>query len=303
MAPAEPSDQDNRMKAFYDDCKDRFGGMDVDALSGIFLNLKNQTKCLLFAHSDHKIAMHLALAQRRSLDPEPVDVCRAQICFNPSAYQPSVDSERLKKRWDKMCKEIGQCTVKDACMLLAKMGYLIHHEKLLSSKKEEQKLLDVFEKHAEEEILADRIRGSECLLDWVESAATTLHMLHTQNQELLSDMFDEHKAKVAPTLHFLRTVKPVTRAEGIELAVLASLLLLKDSPAELMSQLQSLESIALWMLTAKPNPVERQKKICVMLNHLQSSLVSDIDAEGDNAEEEVSQDETIGLRLQTKRPI
>lgn len=280
---------EERMKVVYDQIQERLSKMNPVQLGSLLDALHDRIILLVDEMVDENLCQANILNQRHSTDPEPVDYFKVMVCRSTDDKRDEETKRKMEEEWGKLCDANGRETVEEACFLL---GQIAKGTLLSDGFRTEWKLTNLFQDFVKTSISE---HGSAAnVFKEVYSTTRKLFYFRQRKTELYDDYSDEDKARLVPSLRVLYTASTL-RTDGtmIKALVVASMLLLNDNHTELVSYMQSLEPVALWMMVGKPRPNERVTRLSDILRELKA-LASGPDARGPAIE--LSLEEKRGIR-------
>jgi hypothetical protein len=233
--------------------------------------------------SDTIIARSIAMGQGMGKNVEAVDYFKGMMCFNYNEIESVQDS--TLESWNELCDNVGRKILGDACLLLAQ-----RYQETRLQKNGEVSLMEQFLRdrskadapNSGESISKTRIgpnelnSGQVIFKTEIEPAARALYNFRKGIFDL-----DENNVTELPSLACLRDVAAVDTCKEIEMAALVlGMRYCKDLSAKnaISLTLKNPESVALWMMIAKPKPKPNdrfQRCLSIINNADKTSLTID----------------------------
>ena len=273
-------------------------------------NFMTRIYVLVCIPSCTRIARSIVMGLGKGKNLEPVDEFKGMVCFNYIREEARQD-ETLDK-WNMLCEDVGRNTVERACILLAqielhaklpKNGEIDMMEDYLKVYMEQRQPLsrhdaigndiDTFS-HDGAKFFDEKVVPTSKMLKLFHDGH--LHLLHATSST--SSPFSGQRHHL-PSLSFLRGATQIATSKEIEIVVLDILLnweTTEDHKRKVAFQdvLRHVESVALWMMVAKPKLPLRVKRCFDIINYL-----NDVDADP----AEVSADSSKTTSTEAAEPL
>lgn len=251
---------ETRLVEIYRHFRIRFGEIDNHSKLLELLRLfKNNINFVVAIASDDSIARSLVNGLAKGKNLELVDDFKGIVCFTTS--DNSEIQQSTMKKWNSLYKELGQKgrnIVQDACLLLAQR-YTTNRVKKNSNE------ISLMEKFVKKRSLSGRT-----IFDEYISPASKALADFRQGKTDISHVTDAVKRTTdsLPTLDFLSSVSKIETCKEIEIVAIYLILEYEkysnvcelDKKKRIVSNMNDLECIALWMLLCGPRPIVRFKR-------------------------------------------